>query len=226
MQRARLTVPDLEIIPPPTETYCEILSPDLCAILSKDTFTIITNAFATLQLTWVTMLVVVQLVQISRAQTTFENMRGQMHVHGAAEAITSAMTAGTTSLEDAQLTNTGAGPDPAVGSGRHGRTRKEGCFEQWKRLLGLDTVIATAMYGSKAAEVQARQQRNPFNHGCVTNCRDFWLDPRPVFGKRENGSALLGGESVNYVSMYDVPRMTVGRGGNVRYETIDTDENV
>ena len=39
----------------------------------------------------------------------------------------------------------------------------------------------------------------------LTNCRDFWCDPAPYFGKRETGAAMLGGEVVNYARMYEVP---------------------
>lgn len=66
------------------------------------------------------MLFVVQSVQIARALTTYESMRSHAHRSSpAAEAITAAITAGTTSLSSASLTNTGVGPDPAVLSGPH-----------------------------------------------------------------------------------------------------------
>jgi palmitoyltransferase len=45
----------------------------------------------------------------------------------------------------------------------------------------------------------------------VTNCRDFWCDPAPIFGKRTTGSGMLGGEVVSYNEMYQTPtRMRMG----------------
>ena len=149
------------------------------------------------------MLLAVQMVQVARAQTTYESMRGHMH-HGtqASQAITSALTTGSTSMEGAQLSNVGAGPNPAIPSGPH--QHKEGCFSQWKKLLGLDTFIATAVGGSEGAN-GSRRRGNPYSRGIFTNCKDFWCDPAPYFGKRETGSALLDGEAVNYTRMYDMP---------------------
>ena len=154
------------------------------------------------------------MVQVARAQTTYESMRGHMH-HGtqASQAITSALTTGSTSMEGAQLSNAGMGPNPAVPpSGRHHQP-KEGCFSQWKRLLGLDTFIATAIGGSAGLDHGSRRRRgNPYSRGILTNCRDFWCDPAPYFGKRESGSAMLDGEVVNYTRMYEMPMRRKVRG--------------
>lgn len=162
-----------------------------------------------LQLIWVTMLCAVQSVQIARNQTTYENMRGHMsldHPHGASRAITSALVSGTTSVEAAGLTASGQGPNPTVPSGaRHPRSRG-GFFAAWKKLLGLDTFVATA--------TRPRRGKNPFSRGAITNCRDFWCDPSPVLKKREDGKALLDGEVVDYYHMYETPlRMRATPGG-------------
>lgn len=58
---------------------------------------------------------------------------------------------------------------------------------------------------------QKKKARNPFSKGCVTNCKDFWLDPAPVFGKGQIGHGMLGGEVVNYARMYESPRMHMTR---------------
>lgn len=159
---------------------------------------------------WVTMLLAVQMVQVARAQTTYESMRGHMH-HGtqASQAITSALTTGSTSLEGAQLSNAGIGPNPTIPSDRH--QHKEGCFSQWKKLLGFDTFVATAIGGSEAGS-GSRRRGNPYSRGILTNCKDFWCDPAPYFGKRETGAAMLDGEAVNYTRMYETPsRMKLRR---------------
>lgn len=177
------------------------------------------------------MLLFVQLVQISRAMTTYENMRNS-NGHGghkASEAITSALAAGTTTLAGAQLGPGGHGPDPALPPTHapHGHHHKPGCFATWKKILGVDTFVETAMTsyeGSRGRNVRARKQKNPFSRGVVGNCKDFWCDPAPVFGKRENGNAMLGGEVINYTRMYETPvmmRMGAGRSGGT-YESVPT----
>lgn len=212
-----LTRIDFESLPPPSNTQCNILAESICSIILRDTFTVVLTIWATLQLTWVTMLIVVQLVQISRGLTTYESMhRNSMHHSSrASQAITSALTSGTTTLAGAQLTGSGMGPDPALapdhGHG-HGHTHREGWFAQWKKLLGLDTFLATAQGGLDASGSRSRRQQNPFSRGVVRNCKDFWLDPAPYFGARESGAAMLDGDVVNYTRMYEPPpRMKMRR---------------
>lgn len=178
---------------------------------------------------WMVMLFIVQSVQIARGLTTYESMRN--HIHGstpATQAVTSAITAGTTSLSDASLTDAGMGPDPAIRPGPPDNThaRKEGCFAQWKKLLGLDTFIATATGRSGR-----RKRGNPFSRGVMTNCRDFWFDPAPYIGRRENGAAMLNGDVVNYARMYETPsKMRMPRGrqeqDSRQYHSVDTEDAV
>lgn len=181
------------------------------------------------QLSWVTMLLFVQLVQISRAQTTLENMRGHPQLSGAAGIATSAIMTGSTSVEAGEISARGSGPDPGTSSPSH--RQHETCFDQWKRLLGVDTFVATAMYGSRAEEMQSRNRQNPFQRGCVTNCRDFFFDPAPVFGQRNTGKAMLGGEMVDYTQMFEPPPRTsmraLRRGNhNVNYYSVSTEDAV
>jgi len=225
----RLILADIDALPSPQLTQCNVISDELCIMLNKDPFTVATVIWAALQLTWVTMLLLTQLIQVARAQTTYENMKGHTHMSGPGTVVTSALLAGTTSLEGAQLTNQGAGPDtPGT---RPAHRHKEGCFERWKKLLGVDTFIATAMYGSRAEEVQARRRANVFTRGVVTNCSDFFCDPAPVFGRRENGVAMLGGQKVDYTTMYQPPartrmRTTGDDGYGGQYASVDTDDSV
>jgi hypothetical protein len=183
------------------------------------------------------MLLFVQLVQISRAMTTWENMRGAHHGHDhsskASQAITSALTTGTTSRAGAQIGNTGLGPDPALppthapGGHHHGHRHKEGCFAQWKKILGVDTFVETALNGYEGNKNRPRRQRNPFSVGCVQNCKDFWCDPAPIFGNRENGEAVLGGEVVNYTMMYETPHPGMrSRGEEAAYQSVAGDDSV
>jgi palmitoyltransferase ZDHHC13/17 len=186
----------------PSETHCHILSDALCQLVLRDTFTVVLAIWVTLQLVWVTMLLVVQLVQIARAQTTFESMGNRLHPSShAAEAIASALTSGATTMSGAQIDHTGRGPNPATISNLdRPRPKREGCFSQWQKLLGLDSFVATAAGG-----VRSRKRSNPWSRGLITNCKDFWCDPAPYFRRREAGAAMLGGEIINYTRIYETP---------------------
>lgn len=224
------SVTDFERIQEQGSSECNILAPGLCKIVNADSYTLVLTIWAMLQLTWVTMLLFVQFVQISRALTTWENMRSAHHGgHGnkASEAITSALTTGTTTRAGAQIGNTGLGPDPALPKPHgHAHAHKAGCFAQWKKILGVDTFMETALQaGDKNGP---RRPRNPFSNGCVGNCKDFFCDSQPVFGKRENGASLLGGQPVDYTAMYETPRMSTRRragGGEAgAYESVAADD--
>ena len=112
--------------------------------MTRDSFTLVLDIWIVIQLVWVTMLCAVQLVQVSRNQTTYENMRGH-HIdrsYPSSQAFASAMAAGTTSLEGAGLTASGAGPNPAIP--RPGQPRwRHGFCAQWSSLLGIETFFAT-----------------------------------------------------------------------------------
>lgn len=184
--------------------------------------------WATLQLLWVTMLLVVQSVQIARAQTTYESMRSRTHPSSqAAIAITSALSSGATTMSGAQIDHIGRGPNPAIGSAiDRPRPKRPGCFSQWQKLLGLDTFVATASGG-----VRSRKRGNPWSRGMITNCKDFWCDPAPYFGRRETGAAMLEGEVINYTRIYETPpRMKALRfrqdGSGEVYHSIGDDDDV
>ena len=231
---------DFEILKDKGGEDCNILSPALCRVVNADPFTLVLIIWSCLQLTWVTMLLFVQMVQIARAMTTWENMKGASHDHGskASDALTSALTTGTLSRAGAQIGNTGLGPDPALppthahdGHGHGHGHQHQGCFAQWKKILGVDTFVETALHGYEGNRNRgARRNQNPFSAGCYQNCKDFWCDPAPVFGKRPNGDAALGGEVVNYTRMYESPRLTMAarRGGGAAgaYHSVGTDDSV
>lgn len=170
------------------------------------------------------MLCAVQLVQISRNQTTFENMRGHAidRSYPSSQAFASAMTAGTTSMDAAGLSASGQGPNPALA---RPAPRRHGCLQQWSSLLGIDAFFATARDGLREGP-QAARPRNPFSRGLTTNCRDFWCDPAPIFGTRESGAAMLGGEVVNYHDMYEAPtRMHAGsRSEGLTYRSVAAED--
>jgi palmitoyltransferase ZDHHC13/17 len=219
------TLQDIEVLPDNpnlTDQDCAILKDPFCTPFLRDPMTIITNAWATLQLTWTFMLLFVHLTQVARAITTYETMRGQ----GQVGPLLTAVTTGSATAEGASINSNGAGPDP-VHPHAHAK-KKEGCLTQWYKILGLDTFFTIAFQGYKGAKERdspaARTKTgNPFSRGVFRNCQDFWMDG-PVFGRKDSGTALLGGELIDYRDMYEVPRggMRYRNGG--RYEAVSTVE--
>ncbi|KAI5272560.1 Palmitoyltransferase akr1, ankyrin repeat-containing protein akr1 [Aureobasidium subglaciale] len=190
--------------PPDSAIHCEVLKPEFCAQWSKDPFTLLVNGWGGIQLTWTIMLLFVQLTQIARAMTTWEAMRNNH-----AGPLVTALTTGSTSAEGGSIGSSGGGP--TTGSTRPSPSSPESCFSQWKRLLGVDTFVATALHGSHAQEVLAQRRENPFTKGIVRNCKDFWFDGegegvKVVFGGKEAGMGLLGGVKVDYRKLFDLPK--------------------
>lgn len=205
------TVQDLESSPLTGKPGCRILSEAICDVILRDNFTVILTIWVTLQLTWVTMLLFVQCIQIARAITTYESMRGlPEHTAHASETITAAITSGSLSMSGAQL------PSGNTGGAHHGHAHREGFLGQWKKLLGLDAFVATAQ--SEINKGTSQRRRNPYSRGLWMNCQDFWCDPAPIFGKREVGSALLDGEVINYTRMYESPPIMKRQRGRLADE--------
>jgi len=207
---------------------CNVLSSSLCKIVNADSYSVLIAIWASLQLTWVSMLLFVQFLQVSRAMTTYENMFG-IDNHSAAS-LTSAFTSTGAPLDPSQLPPSGSAARPDGGHGHHGHKHGQGFLKQWGRLLGVDAFIETATGRGAATNGKGKKKsnKNPYSKGCVTNCKDFWCDPAPMFGRRENGVAVLGGEPVNYTDMYESPSMmeAITRGrGRARYEAVAGDES-
>ncbi|KAI1491035.1 hypothetical protein F5X96DRAFT_508130 [Biscogniauxia mediterranea] len=214
-------------MPQNASTECLVLSEALCRVLNADPYSLLVGIWAGLQLTWVSMLIFVQFVQVARAMTTYENMYGIQD--GSASSLISAFTSTGAPLNP-NHPDAGAPPsaaDDPLGTGRGGHAHKHrGCLQQWGRLLGVDTFIETATGRSAATAKKMRKKKNPYSKGYIQNCRDFWCDPAPVFGRRETGDAMLGGQRINYTEIYESPAaMNMGlgrrRGG---YETVAGEE--
>ncbi|KAJ7161092.1 hypothetical protein C8R46DRAFT_904856 [Mycena filopes] len=178
-----LPVPDASI---PTSSSCPLPS-SLCAITAYDSFLVSVAAWATLQLSWTSVLLASQFWQIARQMTTLEvsnlgrygfmggrggaSLNGQMgHRHAAPEAAD------------------GGDAGGAGGAGSAGHAHSHGGSGFLMNLLGLDRFTR-----GKAVDGLARAGRaaNPFDLGAYRNCRDFWT----------NGKEL----GVEYERLYDVP---------------------
>ncbi|KAK4123121.1 ankyrin [Parathielavia appendiculata] len=224
-----LTYRYFSTVTPIAPDECAILAPSLCRVINADAYSLLLAIWASLQLTWVSMLLFVQFIQISRAMTTYENMFG-VNLRAAAS-LASAFTSTGAPLDPSTAAPPGGsdvGPHAPPGHHHH---HGGGFLKTWGRLLGVDTFIETARGRGAAAGGRRREagSRNPFSRGCMANCRDFWCDPAPVFGKRETGAAVLGGVPVNYTEMYESPAvmdvLRVGGGGRRgAYEAVAGEE--
>ncbi len=171
-----------------------MLGPSLCKIVNADAYTLLVAIWATLQLSWVSMLLFVQGIQVARAMTTYENMFGINH--RSAGALHSAFTATGAALDPADGLPPSAGhveeaDDHGHGHGHGHKHSHDGFLKQWGKLLGVDAFIETAAGRGAATGKNKKRRKNPYSRGCVTNCKDFWCDPAPVFGRRETGVAVL-----------------------------------
>ena len=211
-----LIFPDFDTIGKNASETCNVLSPTLCKYINADSYTSILAIWITLQLLWVTMLLFTQFIQVARAMTTYENMFGIRDG--------SNITA---------LTSTGAPLDPnhpslsaAAPPAAHSHKHKGGILKSLSRTLGVDPFIETITGRGAVSGKNKRKKKNPYSKGCITNCKDFWCDPAPIFGQRENGSAVLGGERVDYTAMYESPSLMTltGRRDRGGYEAVGTEE--
>jgi palmitoyltransferase len=209
--------PDFGTVAVGASESCNVLGANLCRLINSDAYTLLLTIWVSLQLIWVTMLVFTQLVQVSRAMTTYENMTG-IHTREATTVLTSTGTPLDPALAAAAASTAST---PGAG-GRH----KGGMLKQWSRILGVDPFIETVTGRGAATGSSNRRKKNPYGRGCVTNCRDFWCDPAPVFGQRENGTAVLGGGKVDYTAMYESPTLMRITGMRTRggYESVGTEE--
>lgn len=210
---------------------CSVFGPTICQIVNTDAYTLILSVWANMQLTWVGMLLFVQFVQVARAMTTYENMFGVNG--GTASSLTSAFTSTGAPLDPnhaASMPPSGSAAQAEAPTGRGHRGHSHGGWmKSLSKLLGVDAFIETATgRGAAAGGKNKRRKGNPYSRGCATNCKDFWCDSAPLFGKRESGTAMLSGHVVNYAEMYESPSMMQlgGRGSDRRgaYEAVAGEE--
>ncbi|KAK6341285.1 palmitoyltransferase akr1 [Orbilia brochopaga] len=224
---------------------CILLSASLCKPVWADPYTLYLSVWTGLQVTWVSMLLIVQTIQVLRGQTTYENMHSVNHGYDDGEVsnmVASMIAGGGTSLEGVGLGHGGAGPNPLIttpgggAGGHHGHNhshghahgRPGGMWNRILRLLGIDTFLATAKDGVGEHKHRSRRRQNPWNRGIFTNCNDFWCSGvSELFKGNPAGEAVLGGQRVDYYTMYEPPaRLRRGGGGAGAYESVAADEHV
>src|SRR2546421_7840948 len=121
---------DIAAMPLPSNAQCKILPMEICQPLVIDAYTTILAIWAALQLTWLTLLVVVQYYQITRGITTHElsNLQKYGYVGGGNITIEDRMQEGVSS----RLPPT-SNPDAAP------HTRFHRCL----RILGVEQFFTT-----------------------------------------------------------------------------------
>lgn len=228
-------------------TQCLFLAPVLCAPLLQDPLTAYLTLWTAFQCIWVSMLISVQCIQVSRGQTTYENMRGAAHHrhHGPGEVagiVANAIAAGGTGMEGVPSASPHTHGQPHSHH-RHSHGNRHGkWWTRMTKLLGVDAFVHTAQDGIDAgaavrgANTQRarKEKKNPWSRGVIVNCTDFWSRRN---GGGLKGRAVLGGQEVDYFTMYEVPRpglglensgdveMGVGPGrGGYAYRGVSTDE--
>lgn len=219
----RLVVSYLEVLGPSGQTQCVLHDDWACDVLNRDAFTMTLMFWLIPTTGFAVSLLAAHIVLIGRGMTTFEVKRPMKQMSSTAEFITSAVTSGTTNFEEASLNGPGTG---AVGDQTSIQTSQR-WWTQCMTILGLDTAIALAMYGSNGPEIAARRRRNnghgqnPFSQGCTQNYKDFFMEPTPIFGRTPNGQGMLGGEVVDYTTIYQPPRRKIIHNA---YEAVPTGE--
>jgi palmitoyltransferase ZDHHC13/17 len=207
---------------------CSIFSPGVCKVINSDPYTVLLGIWTTLQLTWVGMLLFVQFVQVARAMTTYENMYGVNDGSAAGMLHNFTSTGRPLDPNDAANMAPPSAPDDPLGTASsHGHKHNRGWVQQWSRILGVDTFIETATGRGAATGKKQRKKKNPFSRGYVQNCKDFWCDSAPVFGRRDLGEAMLGGQKINWTEVYESPAlMDAGGSGRRRggYEEVAGEE--
>ncbi|KAK7923328.1 hypothetical protein PG985_007399 [Apiospora marii] len=216
---------------------CTFFSESVCKVLNADPYLVLLGIWATLQLTWVGMLLFVQFVQVARAMTTYENMYGISDgaAVNQAQGFTSTGAPLDPSHPDAAAPPSAA--DDPLGARPHGapgHRHKQGFLKQWGRILGVDTFIETATgrgAATGAGKNKRKNKKNPYSKGYVQNCKDFWCDPAPMFGRRETGEAMIGGRRINWTDVYESPALMdsgIASSGRRRggYESVAGDDQV
>lgn len=170
------------------------------------------------------MLLAVQLINIARGVTTRENMQ-KHELHGMAATMTAAISAGTMSTDAAELQDRNA-PSNATRAVQPKPTTS--VFRSMWTLFGLDTFMTT-ITGRRSGATQDKR-KNPFTRGVAQNFQDFFCDVTHVLKPRNNGKALLGGELIDYTSLYEPPprrwtRIAPVEGpSGVSYQSVTTEE--
>ena len=172
------------------------LPADLCNMTTHDPFLVSVAFWATLQLTWTSILLASQYWQVARQMTTLEvsNLGRYGFMGGRVGAGLSTQMGArhqqqggqTVPGVDSEDTSLVGGDGGSVASGPHAHRHSGRNFIL--NLLGFDRFTKGKAVDGLA---KASKANNPFDVGVVGNCRDFWTNGREL--------------GVEYEKLYDVP---------------------
>src|SRR5579859_6348013 len=138
-------------MPLPSDAECKILPMEICQPLVIDPYTTLLTIWAAVQLTWLTLLVVVQYYQITRGITTHElsNLQKYGFLGG-----------GNTTIEDRMQEGVASRLPPFPSAS----PPPQGKFAKCLRILGVEQFFTTFKDKRKRAVAQ-RRGMNPFDQG-------------------------------------------------------------
>ncbi|EMR10023.1 hypothetical protein PNEG_01777 [Pneumocystis murina B123] len=195
---------------PELSKNCFVFLKLLCEPFLLDPFTFVLALWTFLQLIWVTLLLVVQLFQISFSITTSEarnldkygfmgEIEKDFYRKDAAYILRS-----TFSNDDAPH--------------HHYCSHKKGyrMFSMLSKFLGIHHFLKIiSIFSSKSVSLM-NKTKNPFNNGILSNCRDFWncgtgkISVLGFMNKTKHsyieGSGYIDGQLINYYYLYDYLR--------------------
>ncbi|CAN6627334.1 palmitoyltransferase Akr1p [Trichomonascus vanleenenianus] len=189
----------VDTIPQADEGDCAFAPLVLCTPLKYSSFMTQAIVWAGLQLSWVVVLVFVQLVQVSKGMTTSE--AANLHRFGFMGADDFS------SLPMDHKSVAAAGPG-AVEAFKHARQKR--WYSSISKVLGIDQFLSTAQdtFGRGTSH---NRSSNPVDYGVVRNCLDFWVPTGGgcnVFKVGESGEARLNGQAIDYYTLWEFPSKT------------------
>lgn len=185
----RLTWLYFETLPEPNIGRCILLADAFCRPIYANPFVLYIALWAALQLTWTTLLVFVQFMQVARGITTDEAKAWHATGHFGHD---SALPTSTSRASDAESGLRAAARRP----------HRHGLISNLTRLFGVDQFIATTQNGLQNG---VRKDVNPYNRGVRKNCIDFWHGERNIFLLSQDGTAFQNGQRIDYYYASEMP---------------------
>ena len=228
---------------PPSTAECKILPAEVCQPLLVDPFTTLLSIWAFVQMSWVTLLCLVQLHQISSAVTTYESANLQRYGFMGGRS-------GDRFQEGAAPRNQDINTAPVTASSQAEEKSFKKFTKIFLRAIGVEIFFQTAKDSLFKRRERQRQRKslNPFNQKSLKlNCADFWhigsdednFDLKSSFlhsgikvsgygmGIATNGMGYVGGKVVDYFTFFSLPREILRQNSNVdAYQSLSNVDDV
>ncbi|KAK9480958.1 hypothetical protein V1514DRAFT_323874 [Lipomyces japonicus] len=234
---------------------CLILNDAICVPISRDPFAVIIAIWAGLQLTWISFLLMVQFWQVAKAVTT--NEAYNLHNYGWMGGV-----GGDDEVMPSTMTDPNARDKPAAFEQHHHHHhhhKHRNVLSLCCKILGINQFVDTikdctsnanlSLFSGSAgghrqqqqiqSHVAASNHYNPFDHGCINNCTDFWTSPSKTSQTSPSSSSLqlssstnavssgwakINGTNVDYFTLWDIPPIDHDYN-NHRYRHHDDDDD-